>query len=267
MVKKYASYKFENNLLKLSKIQNINSALNEWVFVCNEQREIQNITCICQKKLKKVFYMYNKSTMKTIVVGGSCVKKFGSKEIKKNIYTKTASKIIKNINSNGEYDFINNIEEYSLKVQNDLIDYLENKLQININDEFKLRDLIEEINLITNEYNLNYLKNIYNKIENVIEKIQIENEKKRIENERIENERIENEKNKNEKKRIENEKKYYYYSSDVCSDSSDDDLSDIYNYNGVDYYRDKDGILYDMNTFENCYVISSRTNEIKKINN
>ena len=49
MVKKYASYKFENNLLKLSKIQNINSALNEWVFVCNEQREIQNITCICQK--------------------------------------------------------------------------------------------------------------------------------------------------------------------------------------------------------------------------
>jgi len=43
------------------------------------------------------------------------------------------------------------------------------------------------------------------------------------------------------------------YSAD--DSSSEDDLTDIYTYNGVNYYRDKDGILYDMKTFKNCYVI------------
>jgi len=57
----------------------------------------------------------------------------------------------------------------------------------------------------------------------------------------------------------------YEQKSSAYDSSSDDDLTDIYNHNGIDYYRDKDGILYDMKTFENCYVISSKTNEIKSL--
>ena len=53
------------------------------------------------------------------------------------------------------------------------------------------------------------------------------------------------------------------YSAD--DSSSEDDLTDIYNHNGINYYRDKDGILYDMKTFKNCYVISSKTGIVTPI--
>ena len=57
------------------------------------------------------------------------------------------------------------------------------------------------------------------------------------------------------------DKKYLDYSED--DNSSEEDLTDIYNHNGIDYYRSIYGILYDMKTHESCYFVG--VNEIKPL--
>ena len=49
---KNAKYKFEKNLLEISKSKNINDALIEWENIFIEQRDKQNALCICQKNSK-----------------------------------------------------------------------------------------------------------------------------------------------------------------------------------------------------------------------
>ena len=280
---KNAKYKFEKNLLEISKSKNINDALIEWENIFIEQRDKQNALCICQKKLKNVYYMYNKTNMKTIIVGGKCLKKFSLKEIEKNIYTKAVNNVFKKVKSNGEYDIIDDIDKYSSNVEQELIDYITKEFEINLNDEYKLQELIKNIKLVIDKYNLNYLNDKCNEISNQIKKIENErienersNQKKLLENERIENERIENKRIENkriENKRIENKRsnqKKLLENERIENKRIENErieneriIDDIDKY----FYRDKDGVLYDMETFECSYVISNKTNEIKNLRN
>ena len=207
-------YKFENNLLKLSINTSIDGALIEWNEIYKEKRDEKSGLCICQHKIKNIYFMYNKLTKNTITVGTDCYKKFGFKKngvIKNPIFYN----VIKNILQKGEYEIIEDIVSYVNKIEDLLIKYIKNEYVNIINKHpiklYKLEELIKNIEDLINEYDIQYLLNIFNEIKEKLNKEQLKKlEKERLEKEQLEKDRLENgrlqklEKEKLEKERLEN---------------------------------------------------------------
>lgn len=190
-----AKYNFDENILKLSKSNNLNEAKREWYVILKETRtynervEIKKIlilpptlsknqrffdnepslVCICQHKIRNIIYMYNKNTQKIIIVGTKCCKKFNLYQNKLN--NDILEKILINIFTKGDYEKINNIIEYSDEIKNELIKYLRNKLNNNLNYYDLLFKLKKETEELIEEYGLIYLKEILYEILDKIKKI------------------------------------------------------------------------------------------------
>jgi type I site-specific restriction-modification system R (restriction) subunit len=167
--------KFNSNLLKVSENEELNKAIKEWGCIHTEKRDELDCVCICQRKVKNVTYMYNTKTKNTIIVGSVCFKKF---KFQKNIIkNKILRKILyKNITQN-LYEYINNMKEYCQSVEDSLLEYITNKynkyksnaiITRNYTQLIEFRDAIDD--LIQN-YDIEYLKNIYDKISNKINKM------------------------------------------------------------------------------------------------
>jgi len=217
-------YNFENNLLKLSLNQDINYALLEWDYIYNDICNEKSGLCICQHKIKNIYFMYNKLTNNMINVGSNCYKKFGFKKNKK-INNPIFYNVIKNIFQKGEYEIINDLNNYVNKVEELFIKYITNEYNIIINKYpiklDKLEELLNNIDNLINEYNIQYLTSIFNEIKEKINKLKKETleklekerleklEKERLERERLERERLEKERlerERLEKERLEKER-------------------------------------------------------------
>ena len=183
-----AKYKFNTNLLKASKSINLEDAKKEWKIIYEEKREENDGLCICQRKVKNIIYMYNIQTQNTIIVGTVCCKKF---EMNKDKLSNTILyNLLKNNLIKGEYTNINNIITYCNSVKEQLIqhiqeefetiinnynqsknfwdntEYQENWNKISFSNDKKLKELSININELIQQYNLDYLKDIYLNIKN-----------------------------------------------------------------------------------------------------
>ena len=75
MDSKNVQYNFKTNLLKASSSRNYEEALKEWRRLYRESREVSNLPCICNHKIRHCTYMYNVITKFAIIVGSTCYKK------------------------------------------------------------------------------------------------------------------------------------------------------------------------------------------------
>ena len=187
-------YKFDENLLKLSQSEDLQIAKKEWREIYREKRIDNSGVCICQHTLKNIIYMYNIFTKYTIIVGTGCCKKFNLQVIRvdNNILKVVISTMLKK----GEYKLIDNILEYTNTIQSQLTQYIETYYHDNKSNLEKLKKLNNDIKNLINEYDLKYLKHIYDKITDQIKKL------KQIEFELIINDRLELQRKINERNEI-----------------------------------------------------------------
>ena len=167
-----AKYKFNTNLLKASQSINLEDAKKEWKIIYEEKREENDGLCICQRKVKNIIYMYNIKTQNTIIVGTVCCKKFEMNKDKLSntiLYNLLKTNLIK-----GEYTNINNIVTYCNSVNEQLIQHIQEEFETIINNynqskEGLNKNLTELLNIIIDliqQYNLEYLQDIYIIIKN-----------------------------------------------------------------------------------------------------
>lgn len=233
-----SKYKFNENLLKLSKNQNLVIAKSEWREIYKEHREEKGI-CICQHKIKNIVYMYNIFTKYTISVGEGCCKKFDLKRIKVN------SIILKNVLSkmiaNHEYETINNVIEYSNDIQIQLIEYIREKIKYTKCCEI-LNQILNNVRFLIYEYDLKYLQEIYFEIKTKKGIVENENrEKQYIEFLKREKQRIENEE---QDQRIQKEKREKEEKESLRIKLLIDEVSTEYENNiTLDCYSCKCGII------------------------
>ena len=76
MESKDVHYNFRTNLLKASLSPNYEEALKERRRLYRESREVSNLPCMCNHKIRHCTYMYNVITKVVIIVGSTCYKKF-----------------------------------------------------------------------------------------------------------------------------------------------------------------------------------------------
>jgi hypothetical protein len=190
---------FNIHLLKLSESNDIKIAKTEWCEIYKEKKEMsgEHGLCICQHKIKYIIYMYNKYTKKTISVGTSCCKKFKLQQNKLN--NRILQDVFRNIFIKGEYKIINNILEYTIQVEEQLVKYIRNKYEQNIKKLNYLLELKNDIQNLIEGYSLNYLQNIFEEIQKQIKKIEEEILKEeRLTEERLTKERLTKERLTNE---------------------------------------------------------------------
>lgn len=174
--KQTAKFRFDTNLLNASHSNELENAKKEWKFVLEEKRDTQDGLCICQRRVKKVIFMYNVKTKLTIMVGSTCHKKFNMSSNKIN---KFLSNMLNNSLLKGEYSLINNIIKYSNSVEEELIksfqfeyekiisSYMHDKQTNNRSMKEwdyipkKLSKLLEDIQILIEDYELDYLQDLY----------------------------------------------------------------------------------------------------------
>jgi hypothetical protein len=160
-----AEYNFNHNLLKASFSKSLQEAKREWFEIYQEERINKDGLCICQRNnLKIIKYFYNIKTKNTIIVGSRCCKKFDF--IVDKFKNKILEDLFKNIIIKGEYQVIDNIVEYTISVEEQLIEYFK-KYTITKNIPI-LKKITEDIKKIIDDYNFNYLNDIYNTLTNLI---------------------------------------------------------------------------------------------------
>jgi hypothetical protein len=184
-------YNFNTNLVALSDSKDINKAKDEWFYVYNETRDTNSGHCICQHKLRHIYYMYNVVTQHIISVGSGCHKKFGLQET--SVKSKTLKKVLSDALTNHEYELIDNPFEYTVKIEKQLMDFITNKYENYKNkiekllvyfskeeDELvtKLKLLCEEVENLIEEYKLVYLHEILEQIKMYLRNRDEENAKK-----------------------------------------------------------------------------------------
>ena len=205
-------YKFDENLLKVSKSKDLETAKKEWREICTEKRDKKTGLCICQHTLMNIIYIYNIYTKCTISIGTGCCKKFNlqRKGIDNNILKNVLSKMI----TKGEYKIIDNILQYTKNIQSELIAYITKEYQENATDLEYLKSINDAIENLITAYDLKDLQAIYEKIINtILKEEQINAEKKRAEREQKRKElvkkRMEEEQKRKEleQKRVEEEQK------------------------------------------------------------
>ena len=170
-----SKYEFESNLLRLSENIMFDEALSEWSFITNDKRESNDLQCICQHKVKHFKYMHNAKTMKTIIVGSSCYKKFNLTipSMKNTIYRT----ILADVLGKGEYNLIDDVFEYSEKVKYELINYF--KPTIMLASIKQIEAVCIQINDLINDYGLQYLQELLDEIQkriNHLDELRIEKE-------------------------------------------------------------------------------------------
>ena len=181
---KDSKYKFNSNLIKASESKDIKEAKNEWQLIWEEKREDDDRQCICQRKVKNVIYMYNIKTKNTIIVGKVCSKKFEMNCC--GISNPLLKNILKSKLTKGEYTNIDNILTYCQSVQEQLLNYFNEKYEsikksiddknnynlFNINYyKQKIHELFIDINELLEKYNLEYLEEIKTKINKLCKKV------------------------------------------------------------------------------------------------
>lgn len=211
-----AQYKFDNNLIELSKNKTIELARLEWRFIVKQELEEPYGLCICQHKIKHANYMFNIYTKHIIMVGTGCSKKL---KIQMNVLNNRILNIII-YDMIGEYKLIDNLFEYAEDVKNRLIKYITQQINIS-NSTILLNILRDEVKSLIDDYNLLDLQHIYDEIcckyKECEEKEQFElarekkekeeREKERIAREKREKEEREKEKFEREQERIAKEKR------------------------------------------------------------
>ena len=202
-----AKYNFKEHILNLSRSDNFDSALKEWIQMPNIYKKLQHgkCKCICQRIIKYFYYIYNKITKKYINVGTECYKKF-----KFNINNnKNINKILKNILdkfAKGEYENIEDLIEYSINVQLRLGQDLLNLYEIYKEDIDKLYMLQSDIEDLIENYNFTDLEGLKKAVIEAINDIKKRNLIEEEENKLIlEEERKIDEANARETQEYENE--------------------------------------------------------------
>lgn len=153
--------KFKENILNVSDNKtSIEQAVLEWILIRNYKDSRQETTCICQRKIKNIYYLYNKKNGKTIAVGETCYTKF--KEQEKKLPTRITN-IIKNAKS--KYEDITDIDIYCKKILEDIYHIYVAAL----NDTNKICDIIKLIREINEIDDLdNFCKEASTKIRNIL---------------------------------------------------------------------------------------------------
>jgi len=185
-----AEYKFTQNLLKASSssCKTVKDSIPEWIIVFEEVRINEDGLCLCQRKhIKYLKYIFNLITKKIVTVGSVCCKNFNFNP--NGIINKTFEDIIKTNLLKGEYQSIDNIDDYSISIEKQFIEYFEKySSSKNISE---LKKVMQNIKKLITDFKLNFLEDIYNTLTNVLLtqtniKIELEEiEKKRREEEMI----------------------------------------------------------------------------------
>ena len=113
-------YNFKDNILKLSKTQDLDELKNEWVIV-NDKPHVKNVVCVCRKDIAYFHIFHNKKTSEFSIVGTTCKKKL--------LPNTSLNKlnIIQCFNGIHDYTMIPDIYEYSREVINIFLDELRNE--------------------------------------------------------------------------------------------------------------------------------------------
>lgn len=254
-------YNFKEHIVNLSHSDNFDDALKEWIQMPGIYKKLYEGTCkcICQRKIKNFYYIYNKKTFKYINVGTGCYNKFNftisNTEIPhflKNIIIKYAK---------GEYENIEDLEEYStnikLRIEQELTDMYK-KCNGNLDILYKLKIIIEELIENYNFICLEELKKLVietiNVIEKEIEKIKKEKEEAVKEKEINQNKKIEQTKSINKYIYKDKYKYNYGYTGNlyVYVKKCDEFINNlIQNYETNIYIQSE----LDKKLFDECYYI------------
>ena len=119
--------------------------------------------CICQRVIKHAYFFYNKQTKQTISVGSTCKNKF--MKIEKELNHPILKMIFTNAISRGEYKIINDCLEYASDIQEEVINHIQFKLDI-ATTSLKLNELKAEVKHLIDDYKIDYLGEVFGKIEN-----------------------------------------------------------------------------------------------------
>jgi len=195
-----AKYNFKEHIVNLSNSDNFDDALKEWIQMPEIYKKLHkgSCKCICQRKIKQFYYIYNKFTFKYINVGTGCYKKFNFTITNTEMPILLQDMLQRYAIGEGEYEDIEDLDEYStnikLRIEQELTDMYK-RWDTDIINLYKLKDDIIEL---IEDYNftcLEELKNLVIETINVLEKEKVEKEKikQKLEEERIKKEKIERE--------------------------------------------------------------------------
>jgi hypothetical protein len=178
---------FDKNLLELSLNKDLEEAKKEWEML-KEDNSIDKKMCLCNHKLQKIKYFFNKRTLHIVVIGSECSKKFGMnkntmknegvrKLLEKILFKKdndTTDNTNNNINqviNNNEKEKIEDLHLYSQKMRLNFIDKMrrENILFEELVNTKSVKTYEEDIenhrihlNILINDYGMFYLEEIKN---------------------------------------------------------------------------------------------------------
>lgn len=136
---------FYENIIKLSKSNNIEDAKKEWEFCFYNENEAHDGACICDKShLKNVFIYRNKFTNQFLTTGKNCAQK----HLKKfKLPSEKVKKLMKNLRSSVGWSqpYIRlHLNEFIIKVAEEFMNICRN----NENNETKLKELLNELSLL-----------------------------------------------------------------------------------------------------------------------
>ncbi len=178
---------FDKNLLELSLNKDLEEAKKEWEML-KEDNSIDKKMCLCNHKLNKIKYFFNKRTLHIVVIGSECSKKFGMnkntmknegvrKLLEKILFKKdndTTDNTNNNLNqviNNNEKEKIEDLHLYSQKMRLNFIDKMrrENILFEELVNTKSVKTYEEDIenhrihlNILINDYGMYYLEEIKN---------------------------------------------------------------------------------------------------------
>ena len=191
-------YNFKKHIINLSHSDNFDTAIKEWIQMPGIYKKQYEGTCkcICQRKIKNFYYIYNKITFKYINVGTGCYNKFNFTIANTKINPFLQDIIIKY--AKGEYENIEDLDEYSTNLKLRIAQELTDMYKRWDTDIIKLYKLKDDIIELIEDYNftcLEDLKKLVIETINVLEKEKVEKEiiKQKLEEERIKKEKIERE--------------------------------------------------------------------------
>ena len=175
---------FNNRITELMKTDNINKACSGWIKISETKRNIDSI-CICGRKIKHIYYLYNERLNEIANIGSSCVKKLLVFNLRSINLDKTISKLLC-INYN---DFVNKFEQLTLDEYRELVFSSFCELIDNTYSIKKLENIQEQLTHNKNEISIIINERIDILISNINEKIN----KINIKSEEIRKQRIEQE--------------------------------------------------------------------------
>jgi hypothetical protein len=180
-----SKYKFDNNLLKLSSSKDLSEAKKEWYEVSREERDENTGVCICQRKIKNIIYMCNKTTGHIIHVGTACYDKLGFVKLKSTdtneIFKDIVERYIPTKMNSGEYIQIDDIIKYANEIKKQLLDNIHSMYEERKDDYKLLLKLELDVKEMVEFYKLEYLRDIFVKINEQIKILLEQQEKQRKE--------------------------------------------------------------------------------------